>query len=86
MLLLALVHFILSAITLSEFHVSCLLVSCLLALIFLFFYFKGQMLNNSFVRDKNVKRTDSYDLIYLSTWYVQLLFRCSYSIGSSADC
>ena len=52
MLLLALVHFILSAITLSEFHVSCLLVSCLLALIFLFFYFKGQMLNNSFVTEK----------------------------------
>ena len=31
--LLGLVHFILSAITLSEFHVSCLLVSCLLVLL-----------------------------------------------------
>ena len=31
------------------------------------------------------KCTDSYDLIYLSTCYVQLLFSCYYSIGSSVD-
>ena len=68
------------------FHVYWFHVYLLFCLIFLFFYFKGQMLNNSFVTEKNLKRTDSYDFIHLSTWYVQLLFRCSYSIGSSADC
>ena len=35
---------------------------------------------------KNVKYTDSYDVIDLSTCFVQLLFRCYYSIGSSVEC
>ena len=42
------------------------------------------MLYDSFVTEKkNVKCTDSYDVIYLITSYIHLLFRCYYSIDSS---
>ena len=34
---------------------------------------------------KTVKYTDLYEVINLSTCYVQLIFRYSYSIGLSAD-
>ena len=34
---------------------------------------------------KNLRGADSYDIIYLSTCYIQLLFRWYYSIGSSVD-
>ena len=58
----------------------------LIFLFFNFFYLKGEILYNSFVtEEKNVKYTDSYDDIDLSACYVQLLFRCYYSIGLSVD-
>ena len=64
-----------------------LLFLCLFVFLFhfLFFYFKGEILYNSFVTEKKVKCTDSYDVLYLSTCYVQLLFRCHYGVGSSID-
>ena len=45
------------------------------------------MLHNNFFMEasKNVKYTDSYDVIDLSTCCAQLLFRCYYSISSSVD-
>ena len=51
--------------------------------IFLFFYFKGEILCKSFVTEEKMY---SYNVVYLITCYVQLLFRCYYSTGSSVDC
>ena len=56
-------------------------------LIFLFFFFaffilKGKYYKITLSRRKHVKCTDSYDVIYLSTCYIQLLFRVHYSMGS----
>ena len=42
---------------------------------FLFFYFKGKISDNALSRKKKVRKkvySDSYDIIYLRTCYVQL--------------
>ena len=45
------------------------------------------MLYNSLVTEEKFKCKciDSYDVVYLKACYVELLFRCYYSIGSSVD-
>ena len=69
-----------------------LLVSCLFGFLFNFsnfsvFYFKGKRnIMQKFCQGrKTVKYTDLYEVINLSTCYVQLISRYSYSIDLSVD-